>query len=138
MSRYFIISRLRWPALLLLTGVIALLDQMDILTWGHAWPLYLILLGVLALAERAALASEPLPPPVDYSYAAGYAPGYPAASYPAAGYPPAGYAPGYAPAAAAPPTPPASTGIVPAHTDLDMESGKSAEERRKSWEEEGK
>ena len=64
MSRYMIICRLRWPALLLLTGVIALLDQMDILSWGHAWPLYLILLGVLALAERTALAAEPMVPPM--------------------------------------------------------------------------
>jgi hypothetical protein len=71
MNRYMIICRLRWPALLLLTGVIALLDQADILSWGRAWPLYLILLGVLALAERATLAAQP-PPPADYPYAAGY------------------------------------------------------------------
>jgi len=37
MNRYFIVCRLRWPALLLLTGVIALLNQMDILSWGRAW-----------------------------------------------------------------------------------------------------
>ncbi|WP_263350131.1 hypothetical protein [Acidicapsa acidisoli] len=136
MSRYFIVCRLRWPALLLLTGIIALLDQMDILTWGHAWPLYLILLGVLALAERAALAAEP---PAGYPYAAGYQA--------------AGYAPGYAPPAgayagspAAPstsqPVQPASTGIVPAHTDLEIQStdpdNTPGREPRKSWEEEGR
>jgi hypothetical protein len=125
MNRYMIVSRLRWPALLLLTGVIALLDQMDILTWGHAWPLYLILLGVLALAERAALASEPMPPP----------PGYP--PY-AAGYQAAGYAPqaGSYPATPEPPAPaaqPASTGIVPVQTDLEVHSDESP---RKSWEQE--
>src|SRR5450631_888921 len=59
MNRYMMISRLRWPALLLLTGIIALLNQAHILSWGHAWPLYLILLGVLALAERATLSSDP-------------------------------------------------------------------------------
>jgi hypothetical protein len=139
MSRYLIVCRLRWPALLLLTGVIALLDQMDILTWGHAWPLYLILLGVLALAERAALAAEP-PPPVGYPYA----PGYQAAGY-ASGYapgyvPPAGYATtGPAPAQA---VPPASTGIVAVQSDLEIQSNDSdslsGREPRKSWEEEGR
>jgi hypothetical protein len=142
MSRYMIICRLRWPALLLLTGVIALLDQADILSWGRAWPLYLILLGVLALAERATLASEA--PPVPTSP---YASGYPAGSY-APGYGPGygpGYAPGYAPPAGPPPgtgpvvTPqPASTGIVPVHTDLEIQQDEPAREPRKSWEEEGR
>jgi hypothetical protein len=136
MSRYLIVCRLRWPALLLLTGVIALLDQMDILTWGRAWPLYLILLGLLALAERAALAAEP---PPGYPYAAGYQ---------SAGYP-AGFAPGYAPPAgtyagpapvpgSAPPVQPPSTGIVPAHTDLEIQANDPNREPRKSWEEEGR
>jgi hypothetical protein len=130
MSRYLMVCRLRWPALLLLTGVIALLDQMDLLSWGRAWPLYLILLGVLALAERAALATEPPPP------------GYPYA----AGYPAAGYAPGYPPPASAYPGPsvppeaarPASTGVVPTHTELDLRDQDPAREPRKSWEEEGR
>jgi hypothetical protein len=126
MNRYLIVSRLRWPALLLLTGVIALLDEMDILSWGHAWPLYLILLGVLALAERAALAADP--PPSSYPYGAGYpAPGYPAAAYA-----------GGAPAEPVQPVQPASTGIVPANKDLDLQNGASEIERRKSWEEEGR
>ncbi len=137
MSRYLIVCRLRWPALLLLTGIIALLDQMDILTWGRAWPLYLILLGVLALAERAALAAEP---PAGYPYAAGYQ---------AAGYAP-NYAPGYAPqpgpytagSSPVPPagqaSPPTSTGIVPARTDLEIQAGDPAREPRKNWEEEGR
>jgi hypothetical protein len=137
MSRYMIVCRLRWPALLLLTGVIALLDQMDILTWGRAWPLYLILLGVLALAERAALAAEPPPPAAPY---AGYAPGY----GPASSYAP-GYAPGYpqqagayaggatVPVGAAQPAP---TGMVPVRTDLEVQSDDIAREPRKSWEQE--
>src|SRR5277367_589876 len=122
MSRYLIVCRLRWPALLLLTGVIALLDQMDLMSWGRAWPLYLILLGVLALAERAALATEPVPPV--YPYAAGYQ---------TAGYAPGAYPPP-SPEAAAPP----STGIVPAHTDLDLRDNDNTREPRKSWEEEGR
>lgn len=55
MNRYILIRRLRGPAFLLLVGVLALLNQADILTWGKSWPLYLILAGVLLLAERAAL-----------------------------------------------------------------------------------
>ena len=125
MNRYIIIHRLRWPALLLLTGVIALLDQAGILSWGRAWPLYLILLGVLALAERATLANEPPPPP---AYPYGYAPpaGYPGyqGDY-QGGYP---GAPTPQPAAPAP-----GTSIVPQH-----EASEPAVEAspRKSWEEE--
>jgi hypothetical protein len=138
MNRYLIISRLRWPAFLLLTGVIALLDQMDLLSWGRAWPLYLILFGVLALAERAALASQPPPPPQAGNPYAGYqAPGY-GPGY-GQGYPPQGYAP--QPGVYTPPTPSqpvaaASTEIVPAHTDLEVQASDMAREPRKSWEEE--
>jgi hypothetical protein len=57
MNHYVMIRRLRGPAFLLLVGVLALLNQADILSWGKSWPLYLILAGVLALAERAALAA---------------------------------------------------------------------------------
>ena len=123
MNRYFIIHRLRWPAILLLTGVIALLDQANLLSWGHAWPLYLILFGLLALAERATLASQPPVPPADYAYG----PGYQGAGYaPPAGYPPA----------AAPVTPvaPQTTDIVPTHSDVESLS----KEPRKSWDEEGR
>jgi len=101
MNRYMMVCRLRWPAALLLTGVIALLDQEDILTWGHAWPLYLILFGVLALVERALMASEPPP------------------TYPYAGY--GQYPPqpaGYQPAPPAPAQPTQQTGIVPARADF--------------------
>ncbi len=77
-NRVFVLRRLRGPAMILLTGVIALLDQFGILTWSHAWPLYLILLGVIALAERAALAAMPPDP-----YGVGYPSGYPPAGQPA-------------------------------------------------------
>lgn len=58
MNHYMMIHRLRGPAFLLLVGVLALLNQADILSWGKSWPLFLILAGVLKLAERAALASS--------------------------------------------------------------------------------
>ncbi len=60
MNRYFLIRRLRWPAILMLLGVVALLHQMDIIEhfWDMFIPLLLILLGVLMLAERAILAAE--------------------------------------------------------------------------------
>lgn len=57
MNRYALVCRLRAPAYILLTGIIALLAEWHILGWGKAWPLYLILAGLLKLAERAALAS---------------------------------------------------------------------------------
>jgi len=116
MNRYLMVSRLRWPALLLLTGVIALLVNFDKLEWSQAWPLYLILLGVLALAERATLVSQP-PPETPYAgYQSGYQGGYPAA-YPS-GYP-AGYTPQAAPYA---PTAPVaqSTSIVPVEDSRDL------------------
>jgi len=125
MNRYLIICRLRWPAILLLTGVIALLVQADVLSWGRAWPLYLILWGVLALAERATLASNP---PADFPFT----PGYQAAGYaPQPGPYQQTYQQGTVPVPA--PEPP-STGIVPAHGSVESLS----HEPRKSWEEEGR
>ena len=126
MNRYLMVCRLRWPALLLLTGVIALLNQMGVMSWGHAWPLYLILLGVLALAERAALAAEPVPPP-GYSY-----PGYDPEAY---GPGPSSYQ-GPGQPAPAPASQPASTGIVPANSDLELRSSEPQRDSRKSWDQE--
>jgi hypothetical protein len=63
MSRYIMIRRLRGPAFLLLVGVLALLNQAGILSWGHSWPFFLILAGLLKLSERAAMASEGGYPP---------------------------------------------------------------------------
>lgn len=59
MNRYIMIHHLRWPAVLLLTGTLALLAQLDVIDhfWNWFWPLLLILLGTLMLAERAALAA---------------------------------------------------------------------------------
>lgn len=58
MNSWLIIRRLRWPAILLLFGVTALLHEWNILSFGQSWPLYLILIGVLLLAERAAFAQQ--------------------------------------------------------------------------------
>ncbi len=101
MNRYILIRRLTGPAILLLIGVLALLHQADIIEsfWHLFWPLLLILIGVLKLAERAALASEPMPPypgPTAYD-----------------GYAPQPY----------PETPAAGTAIVPAHQDQNDRNG---------------
>ncbi|MGD0913645.1 MAG: DUF5668 domain-containing protein [Terracidiphilus sp.] len=59
MNRYIMIHHLRWPAILLLVGTLALLAQLNVIEdfWHWFWPLLLILIGVLKLAERMALAS---------------------------------------------------------------------------------
>lgn len=119
MSRYMMIRRLRGPAFLLLVGVLALLNQADILSWGKSWPFFLILAGLLVLAERAALASE-----------GGYPP-YPAAPQPGASYPGQPYSGAPQPGATDPrsatgvpayPGPPAAY-VAPEHKD--SEGGQS-------------
>ena len=90
MNRYTLLCRLTWPAMLLLAGVLALMNEADIIRFHKSWPLFLILWGVLKLAQRAALSS------VD---AEGGYPGYP------------GY---YPPSPAAGPAAPSSpTSVVP-------------------------
>jgi hypothetical protein len=106
-ERWLLIRRLRWPAVLLLFGVTALLHEWRILSFGQSWPLYLVLFGVLALAERAAFeAPDPSHTPQYPPYAGGYPPQQP---------PPSGWQ-----------TPPSSpgTGIVPAPpNDLERTEG---------------
>jgi len=58
MNRTFQIRRIRGAAFLILVGVLALLSQWHVLSWGQSWPLFLILAGVLMLAERAAWAAD--------------------------------------------------------------------------------
>jgi len=96
-NRYILIRRLRGPAFLLLIGILALLDQANVIDnfWHLFWPLAFILAGVILLAERAVLTID-----------SGIAPPYPGAPYPGAPY--AG-----APAATAPAP---ETSIVPAHS----------------------
>jgi hypothetical protein len=54
MNPYILIHRIKWPAMLLVFGVTALLDEWTDIPYHKSWPLYLIVLGVLQLAERAA------------------------------------------------------------------------------------
>jgi len=63
MNQYLILRRLRGPLMLVTIGVMALLDQYGVLSFGKSWPLILIVLGVLQLAERMALSQTPPPPP---------------------------------------------------------------------------
>jgi hypothetical protein len=115
MNRYIMIRRLRWPAILTLAGVVALLDQLGAINHFMEWfiPLLLILLGVLMLAERAALAME-----------GGYVP-YPG-QFPAGPYP--GASDPYV-TAPVPPQPTApGTSIVPVaphELDIDRNGGQS-------------
>jgi hypothetical protein len=94
MNSYFLIRRLRGPAILLLIGSLALLHQMGIIArpWHLFWPLLLILLGVLLLAERAALSAEGYPI-FPWSPWHGTPPGpYPGAPSPGATQGPSGFA----------------------------------------------
>ncbi len=90
MSHYFLIRRLTWPAVLLLLGIVALLNEAHVAGWGIFIPLLLILIGVLKLAERVALTREEFPP--EGSYPAGPYPGgpYSGASGPSGSQPYAG------------------------------------------------
>jgi hypothetical protein len=65
-NSWLLIRRLRGPAFVILAGITALLNQWNILSFGHSWPLYLILAGVMGLAERAAWSA--MPPPVPPAY----------------------------------------------------------------------
>jgi hypothetical protein len=56
MNPYLFIHRIKGPAMLVVFGITALLNEWDILSFGRSWPLYLIVFGVLQLAERAAWA----------------------------------------------------------------------------------
>jgi hypothetical protein len=100
MNRYFLIRRLRWPAVLLLAGCVALLNRLGVIEhfWSLFIPLFLITMGLLLLAERMSLTAE-----------GDFPSGYPGSPYAAAPY-----------AASAPtPTQPAAaetTSIVPAHS----------------------
>jgi hypothetical protein len=101
MNRYILIHRLKGPAVLLLIGVLALLDQAHVIDhfWRLFWPLLMIMLGGLLLAERAALAAD----------------GYPQMPYGGAPY--GGVNPGVYPNAAQTPVADPGTSIVPARTE---------------------
>ena len=126
MNRYYLIRRLRGPAILLLIGILALLHQLGVIDhfWHYFWPLLLITLGVLMLAERAILATEDeIPPP---PYAGGPYPGspYPGSPYPGP-YPGAPYAGAVDPAQGQPSAQPGSAMVTTSTRELtkDPEGG---------------
>lgn len=75
MNPYIFIHRIKGPAMLLVFGVTALLNEWDIISFGRSWPLYLIVLGVLQLAERAAWSQWQQQQYAQGQYAAQTAPG---------------------------------------------------------------
>lgn len=58
MNRWYQIRRLRGAIILILIGVLALLNQWNILHWDTSWPLILIVLGLLMILERAVWAAD--------------------------------------------------------------------------------
>jgi hypothetical protein len=80
MNQYIFLQRIQGPALLLIFGVTALLDQWHIMSFGKSWPLYLIVLGILKLAQRTALMNAEPPSYPGYPASAGGAPPPPPAS----------------------------------------------------------
>jgi hypothetical protein len=118
MNRYFLIRRLRWPAVLLLAGCVALLKQTGVIEhfWSLFVPLFLIIMGLLLLAERMSLTA-------DGDFPAGY-PGspYPGSPYP--GSPSAGSSyPGAPATTPAQPTAAETTSIVPSSHDFGDSNG---------------
>jgi TM2 domain-containing membrane protein YozV len=92
MYRMRVFHALRGPIWIALVGVMFLLQDFNILSWGHSWPLFIIVAGLMTIIQRAA---------------------YSNAAY--AGYP-------YQPPAPPAPPPAASTSIVPVtshETDAD-------------------
>ena len=83
MYRMRVFHALRGPIWIALVGVMFLLHDLNILSWGHSWPLFIIVAGLMAIFKRAA---------------------YSNAAY--AGYP-------YQPPAPPAPPPATSTSIVP-------------------------
>lgn len=69
MNRYILIHRLRWPVILMLVGIVALLNQAGLIDgfWHLFWPLLLISIGIMLLAERAALAAAENEPPANFA-----------------------------------------------------------------------
>ncbi len=90
MNAWLRIRRLRGPALLILIGITALLNQWGVLSFGRSWPLYLILAGAFGLAERAALTATPVPPAPYGGYASSTTSIVPSYSTPASAAPEAG------------------------------------------------
>ena len=93
MNRWYQIRRLRGAIILILVGVLALLNQWNVLHWDASWPLFLIVLGVLMLIERAVWTAEVRARQEEQEYAASagtYSPSQPPGTAPgSASWPPA-------------------------------------------------
>lgn len=63
MMQYLLLRRLLGPLILVTIGIMALLNQFGVLSFGRSWPLILIVVGVVKLAENLALGQMPPPPP---------------------------------------------------------------------------
>ena len=80
MNRWYQIRRLRGAVILILIGVLALLNQWNILHWATSWPLILIVLGLLMVLERAVWTADVRARQEEQQYAAStgaYPPGQP-------------------------------------------------------------
>ena len=58
MNRWYQIRRMRGAVILILVGVLALLNQWNIIHWHTSWPLILIVLGLLMVLERSVWAAD--------------------------------------------------------------------------------
>jgi hypothetical protein len=87
MNSYIWIHRIKGPAMLVIFGITALLNEWDIISFGRSWPLYLIAFGLLQLAERAAWsqAQQQQYAQAQYPPYGAAAPGEPAPPAPAGG-----------------------------------------------------
>ncbi len=64
--RMRLLVALRASVWVILTGVIFLLANLHILSWGRSWPLFIIVAGVMILAERTMSNPGAVPPPAAY------------------------------------------------------------------------
>ena len=107
MNPYIFIHRIKGPAMLLVFGITALLNEWDIISYGKSWPLYLIVFGVLQLAERAAWSQIQQDQYAQYVAQQGQPYGAPVPGQ----YPPYGAAPGQYPANPTAPAAPGSSSL---------------------------
>jgi hypothetical protein len=71
MNRWYQIRRLRGAIILILIGVLALLNQWNILHWNTSWPLILIVIGLMMVLERAVWTADVRARQEEQQYAAG-------------------------------------------------------------------
>ena len=80
--QYRVLSALRGSVWVILVGVLFLLDEFNILSWGRSWPLFIILAGVMALLQRSMAPSTLPPAPGAYGYPGAYPAAAPVATPP--------------------------------------------------------